>query len=186
MGRLPSAIAFIAAIALATVGVVFGTYAAGGSDSSCYLNTARLFAEGAVRLDEPMARAATWSNAAAAFTPAGFNPSAIAPGAYVPICPPGLSATMAAFRAVHASEFLVVPLLGALAVWLTFLIGRRIDSPATGAAAAALLVSSPTFLYQVVQPMSDVPATATTARPSENLFAFRNWGSITTRPAMSM
>ena len=160
MRSVAHAIAACAAIAALLIGIVRGTYAAGGSDSSCYLNTARVFAGGAVRLDEPMARAAAWSNAVATFTPNGFNPSAVAPGAYVPICPPGLSAMMAAIRVLHASEFLVVPSLGALAAWLTFYLGRRIDRPLTGAAAAALLVSSPTFLYQVVQPMSDVPATA--------------------------
>jgi len=36
-------------------------------------------------------------------------------------------------------------------------LGRVIHGRTTGAAAAVLLVCSPTFLYQVVQPMSDVP-----------------------------
>ena len=31
---------------------------------------------------------------------------------------------MAAWRGLHVSEFLIVPLLGALAVWLTYLLGR--------------------------------------------------------------
>jgi hypothetical protein len=67
---------------------------------------------------------------------------------------------MAASRRLHVTEFLVVPLLGALAIWLTYVLGRAIHGPTTGAAAAALLVCSPTFLYQLVQPMSDVPAMA--------------------------
>jgi 4-amino-4-deoxy-L-arabinose transferase-like glycosyltransferase len=45
-------------------------------------------------------------------------------------------------------------------VWLTFVLGRRLDDGVTGACAAVLLASSPIFLYQSVQPMSDVPAAA--------------------------
>jgi hypothetical protein len=56
--------------------------------------------------------------------------------------------------------FLVVPLMGALTVWSTFVLGRRLVSPAVGAASAWLVACSPIFLYQVVQPMSDVPAAA--------------------------
>jgi 4-amino-4-deoxy-L-arabinose transferase-like glycosyltransferase len=92
--------------------------------------------------------------------PAGHVPSPISPGAIVPICPPGLPLAMAAARTVHLSEFLVVPFLGALAVWLTFLIGLRLDGSVTGAAAAVLTACSPIFLFQLVQPMTDVPATA--------------------------
>src|SRR5581483_11288939 len=56
--------------------------------------------------------------------------------------------------------FLVVPLFGALAVLGTFALGRKLDDPTTGALAALLLAASPTFLFQLVQPMSDVPVTA--------------------------
>ena len=159
-GRIPAAIAAAVAIAALVIGVVFGTHVAGGSDSSCYLIGARLLSRGAVAINEPLARTASWKNASLTFTPAGFRPSPVDPSTAVPICSPGLPLAMAAFRAVHLSEFLVVPVLGALSVWLTFVVGRRVDRPLTGAAAALLLACSPTFLYQVVQPMSDVPATA--------------------------
>jgi hypothetical protein len=43
---------------------------------------------------------------------------------------------------------------------LTFLYARRIADAASGAAAAVLLAASPVFLFQLVQPMSDVPVTA--------------------------
>ena len=56
--------------------------------------------------------------------------------------------------------FLVVPVLGAAAVWLMFLLGSRVAGPTAGALAAVLFAASPIFLFQVVQPMSDVPATA--------------------------
>jgi hypothetical protein len=55
---------------------------------------------------------------------------------------------------------LIVPLSGMLAVWLTFALGRRVGLPAGGAVAAVLIAVSPTFLYQLVQPMGDVPVTA--------------------------
>jgi hypothetical protein len=55
--------------------------------------------------------------------------------------------------------FLVVPLFGALLVWATYAVGARFSARA-GLAAAALAACSPAFLYQLVQPMSDVPAAA--------------------------
>jgi hypothetical protein len=69
---------------------------------------------------------------------------------------------MAAAAAVGgpSAVYWVVPLLGAAAVWLTFLLGRRIAGDAGGATAAVLLAASPVFVYQLVQPMSDVPVTA--------------------------
>jgi 4-amino-4-deoxy-L-arabinose transferase-like glycosyltransferase len=56
--------------------------------------------------------------------------------------------------------FAIVPLCGAAAVWLTFVLGRRLAGVHAGAIAAVLLAASPPFLYQIVQPMSDVPAAA--------------------------
>jgi hypothetical protein len=157
-GRRPAAIAASAAIAAFIVGSVLGTHVAGGSDSSCYLNAARLLSRGSVALNQPLARAAPWANAAVTFAPSGFTSSRLDPSRLVPICSPGLPLAMAVFRTLRLSEFLVVPWLGALCVWLTYLVGRRIDRPLTGALSAMLLVCSPTFLYQIVQPMSDVPA----------------------------
>ena len=58
----------------------------------------------------------------------------------------------------ESAAFLIVPLLGALGVWLTYELGQMIASATIGALAALLLASSPIFLYQLVQPMGDVPA----------------------------
>ena len=60
----------------------------------------------------------------------------------------------------RGAPFLIVPACAALMVWCTFLLGRRLDDDVTGAASAVLLACSPIFLYQAVQPMSDVPAAA--------------------------
>src|SRR5262245_49174675 len=154
-----AAVAIAAAIAALAVGVRWGTFAAGGSDSSCYMNEARLLSRFTTRIEQPLASAAPWPRAAWTFTPAGHLPSPARADAIVPMCPPGLPIVMAIARWFRADS-LVVPLLGALAVWLTFVLGRRLDAPPAGAVAAVLLACSPIFLYQIVQPMTDVPAAA--------------------------
>src|SRR4029453_18871002 len=55
--------------------------------------------------------------------------------------------------------FIVVPLFGALFVWSTYVLGARF-SRRVGLAAAFLLTCSPAFLFQLMKPMSDVPAAA--------------------------
>ena len=69
---------------------------------------------------------------------------------------------MAAFKAVGGPNavYYVVPLLGALTVWLTFVLGSRLAGPLAGLLAAAALLVSPAFLFQLMWPMSDVPAAA--------------------------
>jgi hypothetical protein len=60
---------------------------------------------------------------------------------------------------------------------MTYLLGRRCGDAASGAAAAVLLAASPIFLYQVVQPMSDVPVTA--------WWLLSAWGACARRPAVA-
>ncbi len=60
----------------------------------------------------------------------------------------------------HCAMFLVTPLSGALLVWITFAIGRRLGSDVMGLAAAWLVATSPAVLAMLVSPMSDVPAAA--------------------------
>ena len=121
-----------------------------------------MLAEGRVSLAPPLVPPVPWPDAGATFAPSGFAPGPGPDGGSVPLCPAGLSVAMAA--AVHiagdAAVFAVVPLMGLLAVWCTWLLGRRLAGPGVGAASAMLLACSPTFLYQLVQPMSDVPAAA--------------------------
>ena len=56
--------------------------------------------------------------------------------------------------------YYVVPLLGAVTVWITYLLGARLAGPWAGLLGALLMLTSPTFLVMLVQPMSDVPAAA--------------------------
>ena len=157
---LPSLIAVAATAVLLAVGIRWGTFAAGGSDSSCYLNQARLFRHGTTHIEQPLVTLAPWQRAEWTFTPAGHIPSPVRRDVLVPMCPPGLPLLMAGAGLIRGGEFLVVPLCGALAVWLTFVLGRRVGSAQIGAAAAVLVACSPSVLFQVVQPMTDVPAMA--------------------------
>lgn len=161
-GRAALLIAAAAAIAAAVAGLVWGTHVAGGPDSYCYLSQAELFASGHVMHVEPLAAKAPWEHGADAFVPVGHVPAFDRADGSVPMCSPGYPMAMALVRHAggRAAMFGVVPILGAVAVWLTFILGRRISGPASGAVAAVLMAASPPFLYQIVQPMSDVPAAA--------------------------
>jgi hypothetical protein len=155
------AAAAAAAVAVAT-GLVWGTFVAGGSDSYCYLNQAELFTRGDVRDFEPFATDPAWPGNVWSFAPAGHKPAGGAPGFYVPICPAGYPFLLAAARMMfgRTAMFWVTPLMGGMAVYLAFLLGRRAAGPAAGLLAAMLTASSPIVLYQIVQPMNDVPAAA--------------------------
>jgi Dolichyl-phosphate-mannose-protein mannosyltransferase len=159
-GRTSVRVALAACVCVLAFAIGHTSRAAGGSDSSCYVLQADAFARGHATLENPVARVlADVPNAV--FAPIGFVPSRSEYGRAVPICAPGLALAMAGAYAVHPSAvFLVVPVCAALLVWLTFLYGRRVDGDVTGACAAVLVACSPIFLYQAVQPMSDVPAAA--------------------------
>ena len=58
------------------------------------------------------------------------------------------------------ARYAIVPLLGAALVWITFRIARRVTGPAVACLVALIAACNPTFLFQIVQPMSDVPVTA--------------------------
>ena len=141
-------------------GFGFGTFAAGGSDSYCYVSQAHLFAKG--ELTEEVSRRAefSWRDADVTLIPLGYRPAA-APGRMAPVCPPGFSLLMAAvFPIGDRAMFVLVPLFGAVILLCTAVIGRQLGQTLSGAAAALLLSVSPTFLLMVFAPMSDVPATA--------------------------
>ena len=162
MRRLMPGLALAAiCAALLAVAAQAGSFVAGGSDSYCYVHQAERWASGRLLVPEPLALAAPWPDAPLSFAPAGHRPSPSVPGAIVPICPPGLSLLMAPFLIAGgpAGMFLVIPLCGAVLVIGTCLLGSRV-SRGVGLASAAVTAASPIVLYQVIQPMSDVPAAA--------------------------
>jgi hypothetical protein len=159
--RHSAAVAGVIALAAVGTGIGFGTYAASGADASGYVSQARLLAAARVSSDEALARLLPWTNVEWVFSPLGYRPGPAA-GEIVPTYPPGLPLTMAAARLVGGewAPFFVVPLLGGVAVFCTYLLGVRLHSRRAGLIAAALMATSPIFLFQLVQPMSDVPALA--------------------------
>jgi hypothetical protein len=91
--------------------------------------------------------------------------------------------------------FLAVPLFGTIAIFAVFLLGQRVGGNDCGLLAAALLLTSSIFLFQLKEPMSDVPVTAwwllaivlvTTAAPVGMLAGgFAATAAILTRPNLA-
>jgi hypothetical protein len=156
------AIALAAAAAVAAVGIARGTYAAGGSDSSCYALMADAFAAGHLQPTSDLVARVPWPEAGKTFTPGGFVNSETDPSASAPVCAPGFSLLLAPLITLGGFDaiFLFTPIAGALLVWFTFIAGRAIAGSIAGAMAAVLIAASPATLYQVVQPMNDVTTAA--------------------------
>ncbi len=154
-------------LALASAVIVFwlalryGTFAAGGADSYGYLSQASYWLTGDLPFDHPIAARLPWPNADWTVSPLGYRP-ADEGHRLVPIYAPGLPLLMAAAARLFGAcgPFLVAPVCAGLCVWMTYVLGRRMGSPAAGAIAAVLLAASPIFLSQAMYPMSDVPAAA--------------------------
>lgn len=156
----PRALVAAAMIWTLAAGVLFGTFAAGGSDSYGYVTQARLFAAGRLTDNVPFDPAYQWPHADKTLTPLGFIPTD-RPGEISPTYPPGYPLLMALPALISdTAVYLVLPLLGVWAVFLCYRIGFACGNPLAGGIAAWLLAVSPTFVFHVVQPMSDVPATA--------------------------
>jgi len=159
--RLPWTSPGLLSVGLAAVvclaGVTFGTFAASGSDPYGYISEADLLLEGRLRVPQDLA-SAPWPEPVWTLSPLGYRPATV-PGTIVPTYPPGLPLLFAGARAAAGpcAPFYVVPLLGALLVWLTYRLGLRLV-PAPLALASALLVAvSAPFVFQLMWPMSDVP-----------------------------
>jgi hypothetical protein len=154
----------VAILALATLGIGlrFGIFVAGGADSYAYLSQAKLWMSGVPRVSQPWVQALSWPSRELSTAPLGYQPISH-DGTIVPTTAPGLPLLMAGFEWIFGANgpFIVVPALGALAVWFTYLLGRDVTrSPLVGMTAASLLVASPVFLSYLLQPMTDVPVAA--------------------------
>jgi len=136
----------------------FGIFTAGGSDSYGYVSQAALWASERVTVPEPLAPI---GHALGIITaPLGYRPASVA-GASVPTYAPGYPMLMAVATklAGKAAVYYVVPLCAGMAVLMTFLVGARFAGSRTGMIAAILLACSPIFVFQSLEPMSDVPVT---------------------------
>jgi len=137
---------------------------AGGSDSSGYLNAAKLFSRGKLTdAVEPLKRLGLSQEFARVFIPLGFSPGA-RPGTMVPSYPPGLPLHMAVAARVGGwarAPFRVSPVAATVCLLLVYGIGRELGiTRALSVAAAACLSVFASFFWFGLQPMSDVPATA--------------------------
>jgi hypothetical protein len=159
MRILPPFLVLLLALATLGMGIRFGTFAAGGADSYAYVSQARLWLKGNPRIEQPWVRQLSFQLKEVAAAPLGYRPIS-ADGTIVPTVAPGLPLLMSLFERIFGANgpFLVVPLLGALAIWFTYLLGRDVTlSRGVGLGAAAMLLTSPVFLCYVMQPMTDVP-----------------------------
>jgi hypothetical protein len=126
---------------------------AGGPDESGYMNAARMFSTGTLRLEvTPLAKLGLDPSWLPVFTPLGFNSSG--ERWIVPAYPPGLP--------VHLliAGYYVSPILALGCVLLTYVLARQLGLAQPYAiAAAAILAVTPQFILFALQVMSDVPAT---------------------------
>lgn len=141
-----------------------GVAIAGGSDSSGYLNHARLLRAGSRVVPLELARELRVpAEDLEVFLPLGFAPGPAAE-TIVPSYPPGLPFHLVLFGIFGARGMaLVAPLAAIAAVWLTYLVAREAGLERRWAFwPAALLALFPTFIMHAVWVMSDVVATAWT------------------------
>lgn len=153
----------VAVVTATTVaaGVLLSTRTAGGADSAGYLTQAARWRAGSLRVEHPWIGRSPWPAAAAAWCPLGSSPAPDGRG-LVPRYPPGLPLLFAGVEAAagQPAVWVVVPVLGGLLVAATAWVAARLGGPLAGLVAASLVATSPTFLFHLVQPMSDVPAAA--------------------------
>jgi hypothetical protein len=159
--RGPAIVALLLSVLTCVLGLSYGAFVAGGSDAYGYVSQARLWRQGSLRTEIPLALEMPWRDGPQMLAPVGYV-AAPTPGFIVPTYPPGLPIAMAALQSVvgEFGAYLVVPLTGALAVWWTYRLGILVAGPIAGMIAAAALFASPSFLLQLMLPMSDMPAMA--------------------------
>ena len=151
-------LALCAAAISAMLAVRFGIFVAGGSDAYGYVSEAALWAAGHLIVPEPLAPIGKAVGIITATL--GYRP-ALVPGASVPTYAPGYPMMMALAMKVggDSAAYVVVPICAGLIVVMTYLIGARFAGPRTGLMAAVLLTCSPMFLFESLEPMSDIPVT---------------------------
>lgn len=140
---------------------------AGGSDSSGYLNSARIFAAGQLLVDMrvPAEFGPIGQIDRSHFHPLGFTAYAAEPR-YAPTYPTGLPLHLALAGKLFgwaAGPLLIVVFAAVGAVWLCYACARELGlAPPLAAAGATMLATFPVFLFTSLQPLSDTLATTWT------------------------
>jgi 4-amino-4-deoxy-L-arabinose transferase-like glycosyltransferase len=137
-------------------------FSVAGSDSSGYFNTARSLAAGTLVETIPIYQELGLDpDRVHLVVPLGFVPGP-RPGTIAPFYPVGVPLHMLVFAAIGGwaiGPFIVSPLAAALCVLLIARLGRDLGlSVGACMAAATMLAACPVFLFQALQPMSDVLA----------------------------
>ena len=162
--------AALAWLAFAAYAILLGrnmVVVAGGSDSSGYLNSARLLAAGRLHAEfrVPPEFGAPGEVVQRHFAPAGFNTFPGRPH-LTPVYPTGMPLHFALAGKLFgwtAGPWLVQLAASLAAVWLCWRIARALGlAPALSFAAAVMLAVFPVFLFTSLQTLSDTLATAWT------------------------
>ena len=159
--RRSRALLLTLALMIGVVAAAFATRSPSGADASGYLSQAAMWAGLEWRVPDPLSADSSWPLRPDQTVPLGWRP-ALDRGWQVPTYAPGLPMLMAAPFAIagNAGASAVITVSAVLAVLATGALARALAGGTAGLLAAALLAGSPTFLYQSLQPMSDVPITA--------------------------
>ena len=183
--RAPMFASIISAAVMA-VGYVYGAHVAGGADSYGYISQADLWLTGDLMVEQPLVRQLPWPNAEWSLTPLGYRPTPDG-SAIVPTYSYGLPVLMAfgTLLAGMCGVFLVTPLLGALAVGMTYVLGTQVWSRTAGVVAAALMGTSPAFLFMHMNPMSDVPVSGLFAAALALSLSRLRWAALWTGVVVS-
>ena len=161
--RQAAAATAIVAILASAASVHWGSTVAGGADSYGYLSQAGLWRQGELLIRGDIIRHSPWPLAIETWAPLGYRPAAGRIDAVAPLYSPGLPLVMALFQRVfgYCGAFFIVPIATAAVVALTFVLGLRVfQRPAPAFWAALLVAASPVFLFQSMNPMTDVPVVA--------------------------
>jgi len=153
----------VVAVLAGAASVHFGSTVVGGADSYGYLSQAGLWQQRELLIRGDIIRQSPWPLAIETWAPLGYRPAAGRIDAVAPLYPPGLPILMAGVQRVfgYCGAFFIVPLATAAAVALTFLLGVGVFArPTPSFWAAALVAASPAFLFQSMNPMTDVPVVA--------------------------
>lgn len=159
--RHAGAVAACLAVLAFVIAIRFSAFEAVAADQYGYISQAELWVRGNLIVHEPLAAAAPWPEPARALAPLGYRPGQ-QPATIVPTYPPGLPLKMAGLMMLVGplGAYLAVPLMGTVAIGAAFLLGTRMAGATCGLMSATLLLTSPIFLFQLKEPMSDVPVTA--------------------------
>ena len=145
------------------MGIVYSARTATDSDIYGYMSQADLWLDGRLKIAQPWMADVPWPEKRWSFSPLGYRP---APGADETGDRPDVFARLpmllaaAKLVAGQCGLFVVIPLMGALSVFVTYRLGRRLGAPIAGLVAAWLMTTSPAALGVLMDPLSDVPAMA--------------------------